>query len=274
MFTGCDFKEETKTIAATTAAKPTHDTGMPEEAVEEWIMNLTGANNSIGGSAVDKYVGRINGNAYMDVDPSELRALLEYVYSRFGGSVPATSDLTWVLPFHLMSILTAGLLDGRLGRVGLPVSDKKSFMVELNANSSAGAWQIGWKKAQVEPDFMLHMVGQATGIAASQSDKSYYLRLPQFPCVGFIVDLVSATGITRLKLVRGQNQEIFDLEQADILSKLQPVHAVSLTDRVFIPLDEPTVFPDAGSRFVMDTGAGYAATKRIVPVLLVPLKSE
>lgn len=267
---GIDFRENTIAITGGAAQNVQFDTGIPKGALAAILWIMTGANNSLAGTGVDDYVYSLDGDEYLNIKPAELRCLFEYVYSRFGGAVPATSDLTWVWPFYLLGHIFLG---GAM--VGLPEKTKKVFLIRGNANLSAGTAEVGWMAAMREIEFCPYLVGQTiNGLAASSNDQRFELNLQQFTTAGFIIDL-GATEFTRIRFFLagedGNVREVADWKRDHILMMHQPYHAASVTDPVFLAFDTNIVIRP-GSYLLMNTGAGYDGTQRITPVQFIPKK--
>jgi len=267
---GIDFRENTVAVTGGAAQNMQFDTGLPKGALQAILWIITGANNSLAGTGIDDYVFSLDGDDWLNIKPAELRCLFEFIYSRHGGAVPATSDLTWVLPLYLLGMLLPGY-----PMVGLPENTKKVFLVRGNANLSAGAMEIGWQKAMRQIEYVPYLVGQTiNGLAASSNDQRFDLHLQQFETAGFVIDLGS-TEFSRLRFFladqNGNVREVADWKRDHILQMHQPYHAASVSDPVFIFFEAPVViYP--GSYILFNTGAGYDGTQRIVPVQFIPVK--
>lgn len=267
---GIDYRENTIAITGGAVQNAQFDTGIPKSALAAILFIMVGANNSLAGTGIDDYVFSLDGNEWLNIKPAELRCLFEFVYSRFGGAVPATSDLTWVLPLYLLGILLPGFPS-----VGLPHSTKKVFLIRGNANLSAGSMEIGWQMPWREIDYVPYLVGQTiNGLAASSNDQRFDFNLQQFMTVGFIMDL-GATEFTRIRFFLAQEdgtvKEVADWKRDHILMMHQPYHAASISDPVFIFFETPIVIRP-GSYLLVNTGAGYDGTQRIVPVQFIPAR--
>lgn len=261
---GIDWREDTIAIAGGAAQNINFNTGIPKGALERILLTMVGANNGMAGTGIDDYVYALDGDEWLNVKPAELRVLFEWIYSRYGGAIPATTDLEWPLPLDLFGML----LPGNPG-VGLPAKTRKTFLIRGNANLSAGSAEIGWKSAMRKVEYVPYLIGHTlSGLAASTPSNRYEINIPQFDTVGFIIDL-GATEFTRIRFYLadddGKVREVADWKRGHILMNLQPYHAVSVTDPVFLPFDAPVVVKP-GSYFLMDTGAGYDGTQRFVPV--------
>lgn len=269
---GCDFKEATITITGGVVQNIQHDTGIPKGALERIRFIMVGANNGVGGTGIDSYVFSLNGDEWLNILSAELRCLLEFIYSRYGGQIPATTDLTWTLPLDLFAMLLPPE-GGVMPQVGLPANTKKVFITKGNASLSAGSSEIGWKRPNREVDYIPYLIGQViNGLAASTNDQRFELNFAQFPCVGLIMDM-GTTEFTRIRFFLadkdGKTTEVSDWKNDDIQLNLQPYHVNAVTDPVFLPFDYPViVYP--GSYLLVNTGAGYNATQRIVPVMFMP----
>lgn len=267
---GIDFRENTIAVAGGAAQNIQFDTGIPKGALAALLFIMVGANNSLAGTGIDDYVFSLDGNDWMNMKPTEIRCLFEFVYSRMGGGVPAAADLTWVLPLYLLGMLMPGFPS-----VGLPDKTKKVFLIRGNANLSAGSMEIGWKVPDREVDFVPYLVGQTiNGLAAASNDQRFELNLQQFDTAGFIMDL-GATEFTRVRFFLagedGNVREVADWKRDHLLMMHQPYHAATISDPVFIWFDVPIIVRP-GSYLLMNTGAGYDGTQRIVPVQFIRAK--
>jgi hypothetical protein len=142
-----------------------------------------------------------------------------------------------------------------------------------NANLSAGTIQIGWKKSARPVTHSPLMVGRAvSGLTLSTADQRYEINWQPVPTVGMIIN-GAATSFLRMRLFAagpdGMAVEIADVRRDHIFQLLDPYDADSITDPYFVPFDVPTVF-HKGSYILFETGAGYLASDRIVPIQLVP----
>lgn len=271
---GHKFREKTETILATTAQTVDFSTLMPRHAVALLSFILTGANNSLDGSGVDRYEMKLGTGLFLQMNPEELQGLLEYLFSRYGGDLPAAADLTWILPFHLMNILIVDLAaNGMLPEVGLPSgSDKIVQIFENAANSSAGTATLGWIKSFREPTHVPFLVGHTvSGLTASVNNQIYKMPWLALPTAGFLLN-AGSTDFTRIRLhnedEKGVDQEIFDLTYDQIVAMTQP----------YLATDAPAVVPVIFGRtliprnmyMIVDVGAGYAGTERLVPLQFIP----
>lgn len=267
---GVDFRDSTEAVAGGAAVDIEFFEGVPKGALSWLLFVAVGANNSIGGSAIDRYISRLDSDEWLDITANEMRAIFDFVYSRFGGVIPATADLTWGIPLELLALLIPGM-----GTVGLPSNVEKDVMVRLNANASAGSIQLGWKFAASEPDYMPYFVGKTiSGLAAATNDERFEINLQPFPTAGFVIDL-GATEFTRVRIFaadpQGRTTEVTDLLRDHILMMHQPFDEAGLTDPILIYFDKPIIF-ERGSYILFNTGAGYNGTQRMVPLQFVPLK--
>lgn len=269
-----DWRENTITITGGVAQNAQFDTGIPKGALERILFIMVGANNSIGGSGISSYVFTLNGDEWLNVLPTELRALLEFIYSRYGGAAPGSNDLTWPLPLDLFAMLLPPE-NGIMPQVGLPANTKKVFLIRGNTNLSAGSMEIGWKAPNRDIDYVPYLIGQViNGLVASTNEQRFELNVSQFPCAGFIIDM-GTTEFSRIKFFladeNGKTREVFDMKNDHIQMQLQPYSANSITDPVFIPFDYPVIIRP-GSYLLINTGAGYDGSQRLVPVMFMPAK--
>jgi len=263
-----NYRSSTETIVATTAQTITHDKGMPSDGpLRRFTVVNTGTNNSIAGSGVDSYVMKLNSYELVRCSPAQLRALLEALIGPIGGTVPATGDLNWTFPWDLYV---------PSGEIGLPTG-KPSMEINLNAaNSSAGTSRLGWLYAERAPSFVPRFVRQQMDIGASASGLPFDIKTGKGKKVlGFCLPMVSATGITRIRLVRrnpetGQDQQIFYGERADILESQRHYNPEAITNPFFW---KPPVLVDYPEGSVLETwtGAASATTDEIVPLVLEPV---
>lgn len=271
---GMDFRENTIAITGGAAQNVQFDTGIPKGALERFGFLMTGANNGMAGTGWDSYVFTLNSDEWLNMLPAELRVLFEFIYSRYGGQIPATTDLIWPFPMDLFSMLLPAV-GGVTPQVGLPGNSKKVFLLRGNTNLSAGAAEINWKAPNRAIDYVPYLIGQViNGLSASSNDQRFELNLTQFPCVGFIMDM-GATEFTRIRFFladeNGKVKEVSDWKNDHLQSHLQPYHVGGATDPLFIPFDYPVIiYP--GSYLLCNTGAGYNGTQRIVPVMFAPVK--
>jgi hypothetical protein len=267
---GVDFRENTQPITGGVVQNIQFDTGIPKGALERILFIMVGANNSLEGSGIDDYVFTMDGDEWLNIKPAELRALLEFVYSRYGGAAPAANDLTWPIPLDLLGMLLPGM-----PAVGLPAKTRKNFLIRGNANLSVGSAEIGWKAASRKIQYVPYLIGQTlAGLVASTPGQRFEFNVMQFPTVGLIIDL-GATEFTRIRFFLadddGKVKEVSDWKRDHILMNLQPYHAGSISDPVFLPFDAPIIIKP-GSYLLVDTGAGYTGAQRFVPVQFMEIK--
>ncbi len=269
---GHDWNEKTEAIAAATAGQVIqHSDLMPQFAVALWTFVMAGVNNGVEGTGVEKYRMLLGTAEILNVLAAELRSLLELLYSRFGGAAPATTDLTYPVPFHLLGILFSDLTDaeGIPPEVGLPSNTDKVWQMITTVNSSLGTSTIGWLKSYREPTHVPYLIGHAvTGLTASVNNQPYILPWQALQTAGFILDF-GATEFTRLRLyIPDDNKnpvELFDLTRDQALALQQPYSANSITDP-FCLIFGRTVVPVKGSYLLIDAGAGINGTQRFVPI--------
>lgn len=271
---GHKWREKTETIAATTLQTIDVSTLMPRHAVALWTFILTGANNGVGGTGVDRYEMKLGTGLYLQMTAAEMVALLEYLFSRYGGDIPATTDLTWCLPFHLMNILIVDLAaNGMLPEVGLPSGSDKIVQAFLNAaNSSAGLLTLGWIKSYREPTHVPFLIGHTvTGLTASVDNQTYKLPWLALPTAGFFIT-GGSTDFTRIKFYndneKGVSEELFDLTYDQILALTQP-YLVTDAPGTFPVIFGRTIIP-RNAYIIVNVGAGYAGSERFLPIQFIP----
>lgn len=271
MIFGHDFRENTETIGVAQTDPVEFNRGMPAYAIALWTIIAVGANNSLAGSGPTRYQQTLDSELVVDMTPDECRALFEFLYSRMGGIVPATSDLTWVFPLSHLSILAPQLDNGAPPEIGYPAGSDKVFRVQLSGTNTAGSMLLGWKKSPRPVTHSPYMVGRViSGLTANTADQQHLLTLKPLPTAGIIIK--GFANFTRLRLYaadkEGMVQELFDAKTSQILAMLQLYNEQTITDPVFIPFDLPTVLPK-GSYILFETGAGYAGTERLTPIQFV-----
>lgn len=271
MIFGMEYRETPESIAAAQATPVQFDRMMPKVAVALFTFILSGANNSIAGSGPTRYQLSQDNEQTIDMTPSETRALFEYIYSRLGGSVPATNDLTWCWPFYLLALLAPKIDNGNYPEVGIPAGSDKVWRTQLSGTNSNGDVKLGWKKS---PNRVTHsplMVGRTiSGLSTGAECEFPIDNWKKAPVCGIIIN--GFTHFTRLKLVaadkEGNQVQLCDVLSDHILQVLQPYSAMSITDPIFIPFDVPTVFWK-GSMLKLTTTGSYDESERIVPIQLV-----
>lgn len=262
-----DFLSTTVTVAATTATVITFDKGVPQGPFRRFNTKITGANNSLAGSAIDAYRVKLDSTTIWDMTPAQLRALMEALISPIGGAVHATGDLRFTLPFDLY---VAG------GDIGMPQGNV-TFEVTVNANSSAGSYALGWEFADVKPKYYVRAVREADGVPTSSSGYPYYINTGAgVNVLGFILPMVSATqGIQEIWLYRalkdqGPVEELWHGEYLDILESQAHYNPEAIVNPFFFkPFPTPIDYPK-GSYLKIKTGSSSATTDEIVPVQLMP----
>ena len=271
MLFGMFYRETTETVGVSQTTPVQFDRMMPKIAVALFTFVMTGANNSIAGTGPSRYQLSQDNEQTIDMTPSETRALFEYIYSRLGGSVPATSDLTWCWPFYLLALLAPKIDGGAYPEVGLPEGSDKVWRIQMSGSNTAGLATIGWKKA---PNKITHsplLVGRTlSGMTLSQECEFPIDTWKKAPVCGIIIN--GFAHVTRLKLIaadaEGNQVQLNDSLSDHILQVLQPYSAMSITDPLYIPFDVPTIFWK-GSLIKFTLSASYDGTERIVPVQLV-----
>ena len=262
-----DINPNEVTLAATTATTATFDKGIPKTAFRRFTFRVVGTNNSLAGSAINKYVVKKNGTEIWNITPAQFRALLEATLGPIGGSVPATSALRYTMPFDLY------MKDGILG---LP-TDVYTVEIDVDADSSAGSIKQSFEFADVEPAAYLRMMREPMGAAASSPGHPSYIKTKAgIPVLGWILPLVSATeGIQEAWLYRaprdGANPiEIWHGTYLDILESQAHYNPEAITNPFFWkPFDQPLDYPD-GSYLKVKTGTSSVAGDEWVPVQMVP----
>lgn len=275
---GHKWREKTETVAATTLQTIDFSTLMPEYAVSAFTFVVTGANNSFGGAGVDSYLAKLGTGTWLDIKSTELRSLLDAIFSRYGGDTPATADLNWIFPLHLMNILIPDLaVNGQMPEVGLPSDTTKIWQTFLNAvSSSAGGITIGWLKSQRVVTHIPYLQGHAvTGLAASTNNQIYKLPWQPLPTAGFTCSL-GATTFSRIRLYnpneQGVIEEVFDTKREHLLILPSPYMVVTLTDPMMIMFGK-TITIRPGAYMMVDGGAGIDGTQRFVPIQFIPVAS-
>jgi hypothetical protein len=275
MLFGADFRESVETIGAAQATPLEFNKGVPMIALGLlwFIVTGTAAHNGLGGDGIDRYQIALDSDLVVDVTPSELRTLFEYLYSRFGGSVPATTAVAWVFPFYLLSILAPMLDSGKEPVIGLPAGSDKLVRYQLNANSAAGSVKLGWAPSTGPVSHSPFMVGRIiSGIpTGANKDSRYEISWQPIPTVGIIVN--GFAHIDRIRMFpadsSGKTSELFDILHDAMLALLDPYNVQSITDPLFIPFDVPTIFLK-DSYILWDTNSSFTGAERIIPVQLVP----
>jgi hypothetical protein len=275
---GTKFRETPESSVDDQLTPVQFDRAMPKHAISLWTFILTAttaAENGLGGSKIGFYEQALDNELIMQMTPSETRALFEYIYSRMGGAVPATDALIWDWPFYLLAMLAPMLDGGKYPEVGLPGNSDKVWRTGADGAAdglSVGTFLIGWKKSMREPTHSPLMVGRVlSGMTLSTKGNLYEINWQPVPCVGFVIN--GFAHFDRFKLYaaddKGEVREVADVTHDQVLALLDPYNVQSITDPVFIPLDQPYIL-NKGSYILFDTGAGYTGTERIVPIQLVP----
>lgn len=263
-----DFLGKTETIAAATADTLIFDKGLPSGPFKRFNFTAVGANNSIAGTGIVKYIVKKNSTVIWDLLPTQLRALLEALISPIGGSVPATSALRYTYPCDL-------LVPG--GDIGFP-RDIYTLETEVDTDASAGSLKVGWEFADVNPKLFPRMVREQIGAPASSSaGYDYYTRTGKgIAVLGWILDLVnSTTGIRSIQIFRathdrGPVEDLGKWAYEEILESQAHYNPEAITTPFFFkPFAKPLDYPE-GSYLKIVNGAGSAETDQIVPIELHP----
>ena len=272
---GHDYREKTEAVAGAAIETVDFSTLMPQMAVAIYTFVLTGVNNGIEGTGIDRYYSFLGTTRHWDMLAAETRALMEFLYSRLGGAAPATTDLTYPIPFHLLAMLILDLSDanGVPPEVGLPSNTDKIWQIVTTVNASVGVVTLGWLKSYREPTHIPYFIGHAvTGLSASVNNQPYILPWQALPTAGFISDF-GATEFTRIRLYVPDDQrnpvELFDLTRDQALALAQPYSANAITDPFVLAFGR-TIVPVKGSYLLIDGGAGINGTQRFVPLQFMP----
>jgi hypothetical protein len=208
---------------------------------------------------------KLEGIPIIDIPRQHLRALIEALAP--ANAVPPDARLRFTIPCNL---------PWAPGSVGIPYGAKTSVEILFNAaSSSAGAATLGWKTLpSVQPQFMPKLIQQTTNIPASQTNARIQINYGGNLVAGFILPLVSATGITRCRIVSvidGQERQLFHADQSLLLESQFLQNPQSVTTHLYVRLpDGPALFP-VGSFIEIDNGAASAAGDILVAHQLVRL---
>jgi hypothetical protein len=274
---GHKWREKVEAILAATPGQVIDfSTLMPQHAVALFSFVVTGVNNGMGGTGVTKYLSKLGTGTWLDMLVIEVRCLFEFIYSRYGGDVPAAGALNWVMPLHLLNLLIPDLaVGGVMPEVGLPSNSDKIFQFFMDGvNASAGTAILGWIKSYREPTHIPYLQGHAvTGLAAGTNNQNYKLPWQPLPTAGFVTSF-GATTFTRIRLYapneQGVVEEIFDTKREQLLALPLPYSDLSIVDPIYLNFGR-TIIIRPGSYLLVDGGAGIDGTQRFVPVQFIPV---
>jgi hypothetical protein len=277
MIFGTDYRKSPETVANNDAGPVSFNRGMPKYAVALFMFAITGTNAAkftLAGSLLTKYQLYLDTELVIDMTPSETRALFEYIFSRMGGQVQATSAASWAWPFYLLGLLAPMIDNGNYPEVGLPAGSDKVWQTVFTADpASVASLKIGWKKSSKRVTHTPLMIGRVlSGMTATTKDNLYECNWQLAPVVGIIINGLGHFDRMRIFAADagGQPMQVCDVTTADfLLDLLDPYNVQSITDPFFIPFDVPTIMAK-GSYILFDTNGSYTGAERIVPVQLVP----
>jgi len=281
MIFGTDYRKTPEAVANNDAGPVSFNRGMPKAAVALFMFAVAGTNAAkftLAGSLVTKYQLFLDTELVIDATPAECRALFEYIFSRMGGAVQATSAAAWEWPFYLLGLLAPMIDNGKYPEVGLPAGSDKVWQTVFTPDAASVATiKIGWKKSSRPVTHTPLLIGRVlSGMTLSTLDNLYEVNWQQAPVVGIIIN-----GLAHFDRIRvfaadkgGEPRQVADVLTATfLLALMDPYNVQSITDPLFIPFDVPTIMAK-GSYILFDTGSGYTGAERIVPVQLVPEVSD
>jgi hypothetical protein len=274
MIFGAKYRESIENIGAAQATPLEFNKGIPGLAMAllTFLVTGTASHNGLGGDGIDRYQIALDSDLIIDMTPSETRAMFEYLYSRMGGQVPATTAVAWDWPFYLLGLLAPMLNGGAAPVVGLPAGTDKLIRLQLNASSAIGTVKLGWAPSAGDVTHSPHIIGRLLSgmTAGANKDSRYEVSWQPIPTVGIIIN--GFNHIDRIRMypadANGKTSELFDMLHDQILAVLDPYNVQTLTTPLFIPFDVPVIFAK-DSYILFDTNAGYDGTERILPVQLV-----
>jgi hypothetical protein len=256
----------TKTITATTAQTITfNDSEISNDHIGVFIANHTGANNALDNALTNVRV-RVGGQPCWDVTGPILRSVIEAIAP--ASTIPAVGRLTVSLPLALPAMT----LRGFDGTIGLPAGSKPSVDFVYNASSSAGTVKLGWDTLASKSQFYTRLISFAGNVPASQTNQYVQLNVPDGLIYGLNFPLVSATGITQLRVVIGGVEIMGLADQGVILESQFMTNPQTVTTNLFwrCPVALPATI---GNSFCQTTtGAASAATDAYAYLSLHPVK--
>lgn len=276
MLFGTDYRKTPETLHDNDAGPISFDRQMPKYAVALFMFATAGdegAGVALAGALIGRYKLFLDSELVIDMTPSETRALFEYIYSRMGGAVPATSAQAWDWPFYLLGMLCPMIDNGKYPEIGLPAGSDKVWQTVNIANAASDATiMIGWKKSSRPVTHTPLLIGRViSGLTLSSDDQVYEINWPKAPVCGMIINGLASFDRIRVQAAgpSGDPVQVCDITTADfLLSILDPYNVQSITDPLFIPFDVPTVF-GKGSEIWFKTNGNYDGTERLVPVQVV-----
>lgn len=277
MLFGTDYRKTPETVANSQVGPVSFNRGMPKYAVALFMFAITGTNAAkftLAGSLVTRYQLYLDTELVVDMTPDETRALFEYIFSRMGGAVQATSAAAWEWPFYLLGLLAPMIDNGKYPEVGLPASSDKVWNTVYTTDpASVASIVVGWKKSSRPVTHTPLMIGRVlSGLTATSEDQQYDINWPQAPVVGMVIKGLSH--FDRLRVFAadkgGDARQVCDITVADfLLAIMDPYNVQSITDPLFIPFDVPTIMAK-GSYILFKTNGSYTGAERLVPIQLVP----
>lgn len=276
MIFGTDYRKTPETVANNDTGPVSFNRGMPKYAVALFMFAISGTNSAkfaLAGSLLTKYQLYLDTELIIDMTPSETRALFEYIFSRMGGAVQATSATAWEWPFYLLGLLAPMIDNGKYPEVGLPAGSDKVWNKVFTADpASVASIKIGWKKSSRPVTHTPLMIGRVlSGMTSNSLDQLHEVNWPAAPVVGIIINGLSHFDRIRIFAADkgGEPRQVCDIVTASfLLAIMDPYNVQSITDPLFIPFDVPTIM-SKGSYILFDTNGSYAGTERLVPVQLV-----
>jgi hypothetical protein len=256
----------TKTITATTAQTITfNDSEISNDHIGSWIANSTGANNGLDNALTNVRV-RVGGQPVWDVTGPILRSFIEATGP--ANTIPAVGRLTVSLPMALPAMN----LKGFDGTIGLPAGSKPSVDFVYSAGSSAGTIKLGWDTLAAKPQFYTRLISFAGNVPASQTNQYVQLNVPDGLIYGLSLPIISATGITQIRIVIGGVELVGLADQGVILESQFMTNPQTVTANLFMRM--PVALPATiGNSFAqVTTGAASAATDAYAYLSMHPTK--
>lgn len=255
-----------KTITATTAQTITwNDSEISNDHIGAWIYNNSGANNCLDNALTNVRV-RVGGQPLWDVTGPIMRTFIEACAP--ANTIPATGRLTISIPMALPAMN----LKGFDGTIGLPAGSKPSLDFVFNASSSAGTGFLGWDTLAAKPQFYTRFLAFNGNVAANATNAFVQLVVPDGLIYGLSLPLVSATGITKCRVVIGGVEIMGLVDQNTILESQFMTNPQTVITSLFWRC--PVALPGTvGNSFVQPTtGAASAVTDNYAYLSMHPVK--